>query len=89
LSRALGHARLVTGEARREAMRLTLVWVAMSFFLDAIVFIAVIPLAFGAKANWTFFIDQSPWIWLCYAVLVPIVFGGLHAYQKRPLASVA
>ena len=70
-------------------MRLTLFWVAMSFFLDAIVFIAVIPLAFGAKANWTFFIDQSPWIWLCYAVLVPIVFGGLHAYQKRPLASVA
>ena len=77
------------GEARREALRLTLFWIAMSFALDALVFITVIPLAFGAKANWTFFVDQSPWIWLCYATLVPIVFGGLHFYQRRPPASVA
>ena len=73
------------GEKRREAVRLTLFWVILSFALDAIVFIVVIPLAFGAKANWAFFIDQSPWIWLCYAVLVPIVFIGLYAYQKSSL----
>jgi hypothetical protein len=70
------------GETTREAIRLTLFWVILSFVLDSLVFIAVIPLAFGAKANWTFFIDQSPWIWLCYAVLVPIVFSGSYAYQK-------
>jgi hypothetical protein len=70
-------------EASREAMRLTLFWVVLSCALDALVFIAIIPLAFGAKANWTFFVDQSPWIWLCYATLVPIVYSGLYAYQKR------
>lgn len=79
----------VAGETRHEAVRLTLLWIAMSFVLDALVFIAIIPLAFGAKANWTFFIDQSPWIWLCYAALVPIVFGGLYVFQKRPLAGAA
>ena len=75
-------------EATREALRLASFWMAISFVMDAFVFIAVIPLAFGAKANWTFFVDQSPWIWLCYAVLVPVVFGGLRAYQRGwfPLA---
>ena len=70
-------------DATGEAIRLTSLWISLSFALDALVFIAIIPLAFGAKANWTFFIDQSPWIWLCYAVLVPIVFSGLHVYQRR------
>lgn len=70
-------------ESTREAVRLTLFWTLLSFVVDALVFIAVIPLAFGAKANWTFFIDQSPWIWFCYIVMVPIVFSGLHVYRKR------
>lgn len=77
------------GEARREAFRLTLFWVVVSFVMDALVFIAVIPLVFGAKANWTFFIDQSPWIWLCYLTLIPIVFGGLYFYQRRPQIGAA
>lgn len=70
-------------EQSREAIRLTLFWIAVSFVMDALVFIVVIPLAFGAEANWTFFVDQSPWIWLCYAALVPIVLGALHAYRRR------
>jgi hypothetical protein len=74
-----------TGEATGEAVRLTLFWIVLSFALDAVVFIAVIPMAFGAKANWTFFIDQSPWIWLCYASLFPIIFSGLYIYRKRCL----
>lgn len=73
------------GGTTQEATRLTLVWIVLSFALDALVFIAVIPLLFGAKVNVTFFIDQSPWIWLCYAVLVPIVFTGLYAYRKKSL----
>ncbi|WP_166213128.1 hypothetical protein [Cognatiluteimonas telluris] len=76
------------GEATSEALRLTLLWIVLSFALDASVFVAVIPLAFGAKANWTFFVDQSPWIWLCYATLAPIVFGGLYAYQRRHIQLV-
>ena len=70
-------------EAATEAVKLTLFWVVISFVMDALVFIAVIPLAFGAKANWTFFIDQSPWIWLCYATMIPIAFSGLYAYRKH------
>jgi hypothetical protein len=70
-------------EAAGEAIKLTLFWVVISFVMDALVFIVIIPRAFGAQANWTFFIDQSPWIWLCYATLVPIVFSGLYAYRKR------
>ncbi|MFT4197468.1 MAG: hypothetical protein QM601_06080 [Pseudoxanthomonas sp.] len=76
--------RPAAAEAAREALKLTLLWIAISFAMDALVFIAVIPLAFGAAANWTFFVDQSPWIWLCYAVLVPIVFAGLHLYRRWP-----
>lgn len=76
-------------EARREAWRLTLFWVLVSFAMDAFVFIVGIPLVFGAKANWTFFIDQSPWIWLCYLTLVPIVFCGLFFFQRRPRQAVA
>ena len=53
--------------------------------MDALFFILIIPLSFGAKANWMFFIDQSPWIWLCYAALLPIVYCGLFAYRKRQL----
>lgn len=74
-------------ESTREAFKLALFWVAISFVMDALVFIVVIPLAFGARANWTFFIDQSPWIWLCYATLVPIVFCGRYVYRKRQLRS--
>ena len=73
------------GEATREATKLTLFWIILSFVMDALVFIAIIPLTFGAKANWTFFIDQSPWIWLCYTSLFPIIFGGLYVYRKRRL----
>jgi hypothetical protein len=76
-------------ESSREATRLMLFWVVLSFVLDAFVYIAVFPLAFGAKANWTFFVDQSPWIWLCYATFFPIVFGALHVYQKRLLPGAA
>lgn len=69
-------------EGRGEAIKLVVLWVVVSFILDALVYIAGFPLAFGAKPNWTFFVDQSPWIWLCYAILVPLIFGGLHAYQR-------
>ena len=50
----------------RETNSLILLWVVLSFLVDALVYIAVVPLVFGEPSNWTFFVDQSPWIWLCY-----------------------
>ena len=49
-----------------ETFALILFWIIASFILDAVVYIIIIPLLFGYKSNWTFFIDQSPWIWLNY-----------------------
>ncbi|MGH8127236.1 MAG: hypothetical protein ACRETC_02560 [Gammaproteobacteria bacterium] len=69
-------------EARREAIQLALFWIGISFVLDALIYIAVLPLVFGKKANWTFFIDQSPWIWICYAVLASAVFVGVFVYKN-------
>ena len=59
-------------EALQETNKLILPWIILSFLLDGIVYIVVIPLFFGAEPNWTFFLDQSPWIWLNYLTLVII-----------------
>jgi len=54
----------------RETNRLILFWIVASFLLDGLVYVVIIPLFFGHQSNWTFFIDQSPWIWLNYGTLV-------------------
>ena len=74
----------------RGVLRLSALWIACSIALDAAIYIAVLPLALGAPANWTFFIDQSPWIWLSYASIVAIIFGGrrVHETLNRPVGAV-
>lgn len=62
----------------KETNRLVLFWIVVSFLLDAMVYILVVPLILGYKANWTFFIDQSPWIWLNYLSL--FIVGHISRY---------
>ena len=42
-------------EAFQETNKLILLWIALSFLLDAIVYIVFIPIFLGAQPNWTFF----------------------------------
>jgi hypothetical protein len=67
----------------REASILVAVWIGLSFCLDAITYIVVIPMTSHRALNWTFFRDQSPWIWLSYAVLLLSAYAGRWAYLKR------
>ena len=53
-----------------EVLILVLAWIALSFGLDAAAYIFIIPTLSHAAPNWTFFRDQSPWIWLSYAVVL-------------------
>jgi hypothetical protein len=64
----------------RETLAITLVWIALSSGLDAVVYIVIIPFFSRAVPNWTFFQDQSPWIWLSYFVLL---LSGLAARQAN------
>lgn len=54
----------------RETNLLVLLWIILSFLVDALVYIVVVPLVSGQPSNWTFFMDQSPWIWLNYLTIV-------------------
>jgi hypothetical protein len=67
----------------REASILVAVWIVLSFCLDAITYIVVIPMTSHRALNWTFFLDQSPWIWLSYAVLLLSAYAGRWAYLVR------
>lgn len=60
-------------------------WVALSFLLNAALYLVVISVAFGARPDWAFFIERSQWIWISYASLFAMVFVCLAAY---PVAHV-
>ncbi|MFZ1136750.1 MAG: hypothetical protein WAN69_17500 [Candidatus Korobacteraceae bacterium] len=66
-----------------ETMHLVLVWVGLSFGFDAVTYVVIIPAASHTIPNWTFFQDQSPWIWLSYAVLVPSAYVGRWMYLRK------
>ena len=53
----------------QETNSLVLLWIILSFMIDALVYVVVVPLLFGEPSNWTFFVDQSPWIWLSYLTI--------------------
>jgi hypothetical protein len=59
------------------------VWIVLSFSLDAITYILIVPALRHAPANWTFFVNQSPWIWLSYAVLILSGYAGRRLYLAR------
>ena len=69
--------------AFRETNILILFWIIASFVLDGFVYIVVIPTIFGNKSNWTFFIDQSPWIWLNYGTIIFLGHVSRLIYIKR------
>ena len=68
----LKKTKCVISETFKETNRLVMLWIVISFLLDALVYIIVVPLFYGLKSNWTFFIDQSPLIELNYATLLII-----------------
>ena len=67
----------------RESLLVAAVWILLSFGLDSVVYIAVIPFFSHVAPNWTFFRDQSPWIWLSYAILLLSAFAAHNAYRRN------
>lgn len=75
--------RCAPGRSLREMLVLVVIWIALSFGFDAITYVLIIPSLTHASANWTFFVDQSPWIWLSYAVLFIAGYAGRWLYLRR------
>ena len=71
-----------TGCTPVDAIRTTnvtaLQWTAFSFLLDVLLYVLIIPAVMHQEPNRTFFIDQSPWIWLNY--LTMFVLGHISRY---------
>ncbi len=74
--------RITPAASFMESLGLVLYWIGFSFALDATAYILIIPLIFRAPPNWTFFIDQSPWIWLCYLMLFCVGYTGRWFYLR-------
>jgi hypothetical protein len=70
-------------ESLKETNLLILVWILASFLLDAIVYIIIVPIIYGYQSNWTFFADQSPWIWLNYLALLIIGYFGRFYFLRK------
>jgi hypothetical protein len=67
----------------RESLLLAGVWMLLSFSLDAITYIVVVPCLRHSAPNWCFFHDQSPWIWISYLVLLFSALVAQRAYVRR------
>ena len=67
----------------RESMYLAAVWIGLSFGFDALTYIVIIPAVIHTSANWTFFRDQSPWIWLSYLILFVSSLAAHNVYARR------
>jgi hypothetical protein len=67
----------------REMLVLVVIWIALSFSFDAITYVLVVPHLNRSSANWMFFVDQSPWIWLSYIVLFISGYAGRWLYLRR------
>ena len=70
-------------EVTKETNSLIIFWIIVSFFTDGIAYIFIIPIIFGYKSNWTFFIDQTPWIWLNYLTLVLIGYTSRYFFIRN------
>jgi len=71
------------GRALREILVLVAIWIALSFGFDAITYVLVVPGLSHVSANWTFFVDQSPWIWLSYTALIISGYTGRWLYLRQ------
>lgn len=82
--------KLVKAPLGYSAIKLAIYWVLLSFVLDGLVYILLLPIVFGAKPNWLFFIDQSPWIWFAYvslSITVAIGFVASRAWVQHSTAN--
>jgi len=70
-------------EAFKETNRLIVLWIILSFLLDTAVYIIIVPIIYGHKSNWTFFIDQTPWIWLNYLTIIALGHISRFIYVKK------
>jgi len=70
-------------ETFKETNRLVILWIILSFLLDALVYVLMVPFIYRHKSNWTFFIDQSPWIWLNYMTLLFLGHISRYFYHKK------
>ncbi len=69
-------------ESIKQTNYLILFWIILSFLVDALVFIIVVPIIFGNPSNWTFFLDQSPWIWLNYFAIIILGYISRFFYLR-------
>jgi len=70
-------------EAFKETNRLVILLIILSFILDALVYIIIVPIIYRYKPNWIFFIDQSPWIWLNYMTIFILGHISRAIYHKN------
>ncbi len=67
----------------RESLLVAAAWILLSFGLDSVVYIAIIPFFNHVPPNWTFFRDQSPWIWMPYAILLLSALVARNVYRRN------
>ena len=79
----LYRTRCERSRAFAETNRLVVLWIVLSFLLDVVVYVALVPLIFGDPPNWKFFLDQSPWIWLNYLTLLVLGHISRFFYLNR------
>jgi|GEM_PF-1709974 len=80
--RYLRHRRCPPEDSLAETITLLLVWIGLSFGFDALTYIVIVPASLHTAPNWTFFHDQSPWVWLSYAVLLLSGYMGRWTYLR-------
>jgi len=79
----LKKAKCKSSEILKETNRLVILWIVLSFLFDALFYILIVPILFNQKPNWTFFIDQSPWIWLNYITIFILGHISRFIYLKK------
>ncbi len=67
----------------RESLIVTAVWILLSFTLDAITYILIVPTVSHVPPSYNFFHDQLPWIWLSYVVLLGSALSAREVYGRR------
>jgi hypothetical protein len=76
-------------EGKRKSLTEVFGWmwllprILLSFSLDAITYVLIVPHFRHSPPNWTFFSDQSPWIWMSYLVLLLSALAAQQTYARR------
>ncbi len=68
---------------RRDVFILIFVWITLSFGFDAVTYILIVPTILNMPPHWSFFVEQSPWIWISYLALIVSSLAAKWLYSKR------